>query len=46
MVYILDTDHVSLLESGDRNCAQRLNLVGYEQLPLPALPLKSGFKAG
>jgi tRNA(fMet)-specific endonuclease VapC len=32
MVYILDTDHVSLLETGHLACTKRLNLVGYEQV--------------
>jgi tRNA(fMet)-specific endonuclease VapC len=32
MVYILDTDHVSLLETGHFACTKRLNLVGYEQV--------------
>jgi tRNA(fMet)-specific endonuclease VapC len=32
MVYILDTDHVSLLETGHLACTKRLNLVGYDQV--------------
>jgi tRNA(fMet)-specific endonuclease VapC len=32
MVYILDTDHVSLLETGHLACTKHLNSVGYNQV--------------
>jgi tRNA(fMet)-specific endonuclease VapC len=39
-MYILDTDHVTLLESGHLPCIERLSSVGYEQVAITAITVE------
>jgi tRNA(fMet)-specific endonuclease VapC len=40
MVYILDTDHLSLLESGDSNCARQLDRMGYQRSAITTITVE------
>ena len=38
--YLLDTDHITLLENSDLACLQRLNAVGYDLVALTAVTVE------
>jgi tRNA(fMet)-specific endonuclease VapC len=40
MIYILDTDHLSLLESGNSNCARQLDLMGYQRSAITTITVE------
>jgi tRNA(fMet)-specific endonuclease VapC len=40
MVYILDTDHISLMQNGHAACLNRLNMIGEEQVAITAITVE------
>ncbi len=40
MVYILDTDHLSLLESGNLDCARQLDRIGYQHSAITTITVE------